>query len=63
MINLNLLLFVVVMGIFITELAAGIAFIPWIYWRATTLQSIATVLFLSALIIATGWLAKSLTFW
>lgn len=63
MINLDLLLFVVVMNIFITELAAGIAFIPWIYWRATTLQSIATVLFLSALIIATGWWLNSLIFW
>lgn len=61
--NLDIMLFVVVMVAFITELASAIPLVRWMYWKATTLQSIATVLFLSALIIATGWLAKSLTFW
>lgn len=63
MINLDLMLFVVVMGVFITELVAGIALVPWIYWKATTLQSTVTVLFLSALIISTGWWLNSLIFW
>lgn len=63
MINLDLLLFVVVTGIFITELVAGIALVPWIYRSATTLQATVTVLFMSTLIIATGWLANSLIFW
>ena len=61
--NLDIMLFVVVMVAFITELASAIPLVRWIYWKATTLQATVTVLFMSTLIIATGWWLDSLIFW
>ena len=35
--NLDIMLFVVVMVAFITELASAIPLVRWMYWKATTL--------------------------